>query len=79
MKLTDYREDILRLAEANNVTEDVGRDMFTANLEAAARGEKPRYAGAEGFDYGAICDQWTGMSPERKMEANAAYIEALKG
>ena len=79
MKLTYYRGTILRLAEANGATEDVGRDMFAANLEAAARGEEPRYKGAEGFDYGALCHGWTALTDEERAAQNAAYIEAIRG
>lgn len=79
MRLTDYREAILRIAEANEVTEDVSRDMFVANLEAAARGEEPRYKGAEGFDYGALCHGWTALTDEERAAECAAYIEAIRG
>ena len=78
MKLTDHREAILRLAEANEATEDVARDMFTANLEAAASGLAPRYPGAEGCDYAALGTDWAAMSDEDKAAECEAYIEDMK-
>ena len=78
MKLTDYREAILRLAEANEVTEDVARDMFVANMEAAADGQAPRYAGAEDCDYAALGRDWAAMDDGAKAAACLAYIEDMR-
>ena len=75
MRLQDYRETILLLAEANEVTEDVGRDMFIANLEASARGEEAPYKGAEDFDYTSVCDNWTSLSLDERNAACVAYME----
>jgi len=77
MKLTDYREAILRIAEANEVTEDVARDMFVANMEAVAKAEEPRYAGAEDCDYAALGRDLAAMDDEAKAAACLAYIEGM--
>ena len=54
MKLHEYTNEIIDIAEANNMSFDIGADMFLANVRNAGEGGAPYYAGAAGVDYAAL-------------------------
>lgn len=54
MKLHEYTNEIIDIAEANNMSFDIGADMFLANVRNAGVEGAPYYAGAAGVDYAAL-------------------------
>lgn len=73
MELKKYVNEIIDLAEANNMSWDVGKDMFIANIQNHGIENAPYYAGAGDFDYGAIRDEWVALTPEQKRDAKNAF------
>ena len=54
MNLMDYREEIIAVARANDVSWADARDMFLANIKNAGEDALPYYEGAEDVDYLAL-------------------------
>lgn len=55
MKLHTYTNEIIEIAKANDVSWDVGKDMFLANIRSAGQQDAPYYyQGAEDVDYAAL-------------------------
>lgn len=54
MKLITYKDEIRAISRANNVSWDVARDMFLANIRNAGIEGAPHYAGADEVDYKAL-------------------------
>lgn len=54
MKLITYKEEIRAISRENNVSWDVARDMFLANVRNAGTEGAPHYAGADEMDYKAL-------------------------
>ena len=54
MNLMDYREEIIAVARANDVSWADARDMFLANIKNAGADALPYYEGAEEVDYLAL-------------------------
>ena len=54
MKLITYKDEIRAISRANNVSWDVARDMFLANVRNAGSEGAPHYTGADEVDYMAI-------------------------
>lgn len=54
MKLITYKDEIRAISRANNVSWDVARDMFLANVRNAGIEGAPHYTGADEVDYMAI-------------------------
>ena len=68
MDLMEYKEEIIAIARANDVSWDVGRDMFLANIKNAGEDALPYYEGAEEVDYLAL----KADCPEQGTEGYAA-------
>ena len=51
MKLHTYTNEIIDVAKKNNVSWDIGADMFLANIRNAGDKDLPHYEGAKGVDY----------------------------
>ena len=54
MKLHAFVNEIFDIAHANNVSWDVGKDMFLANIRNEGLGALPHYAGADEVDFAAL-------------------------
>ena len=54
LNLMDYREEIIAIAKANDVSWADARDMFLANIKNAGENALPYYEGAEEVDYRAL-------------------------
>lgn len=54
MKLINYKEEIRAISRANDVSWDVARDMFLANVRNAGVDGAPYYPGADQVDYKAL-------------------------
>ena len=54
MKLINYKKEISAIAKANDVSWDVARDMFLANVRNTGVEGAPHYAGADEVDYVAL-------------------------
>ena len=54
MKLHEYTQEIFNISAANDVSWDVGKDMFLANIRNAGQDGLPYYHGADGLDYAAL-------------------------
>ena len=54
MKLITYKDEIRAISRANNVSWDVARDMFLANIRNAGIEGAPHYTGADEVDYMAL-------------------------
>ena len=54
LNLMDYREEIIAIAKANDVSWADARDMFLANIKNAGEDALPYYEGAEEVDYLAL-------------------------
>lgn len=52
--LMDFKREIVAIARANNVSWDVGRDMFLANIRNAGNPELPYYKGADHVPWQAL-------------------------
>ena len=78
MDLMEYKEEIIAIARANDVSWDVGRDMFLANLENAGVEGAPHYAGADGLDYTALGKEWGAMSAEEQRAQKTMYNEVTR-
>lgn len=63
MNLNTYVNEILDIATANDVSWDVGADMFLANIRNCGDETLPHYSGAY-VDYVAIKPELDAMSPE---------------
>ena len=81
MNLMDYREEIVAIAKANDVSWDVGRDMFLANIRNAGDHALPYYQGANEVDYLALKEQLprqdTAEYAEMCREFNRAFEAAV--
>lgn len=51
MRLHDYVQEIFDISAANDVSWDVGKDMFLTNIRNAGQEGMPCYPGVEGLDY----------------------------
>lgn len=67
MKLITYKEEIRAISRENNVSWDVARDMFLANIRNEGVEGAPHYAGADQVDYKAL----QGQLPELGTQAYA--------
>lgn len=72
MELKNYVNEIVNIAKANDMSWDIGMDMFVANIQNHGI-EAPYYAGAGNFDYGAIHDEWMALSVEEKTNAKNEF------
>ena len=54
LNLMDYREEIIAIAKANDVSWADARDMFLANVRNAGQDTLPYYEGADGVDWEAL-------------------------
>lgn len=63
MNLNTYVNEILDIATANDVSWDVGADMFLANIRNCGDETLPHYPGAY-VDYVAIKHELDAMAPE---------------
>ena len=54
LNLMDYREEIIAIAKANDVSWADARDMLLANIKNAGEDALPYYEGAEEVDYLAL-------------------------
>lgn len=54
MKLINYKKEIIAISKANDVSWDVARDMFLANIRNAGDPALPHYPGADEVDYKAL-------------------------
>ena len=65
LNLMDYREEIIAIAKANDVSWADARDMFLANIKNAGEDALPYYEGAEEVDYLALKEELPEMgTPE---------------
>lgn len=72
--LNQYKKEIIEIAKANDVTEDVARDMFVANLEKGKEiKDMPWYRGAEDFDYSGTSAVWLALSAAERAQAISNY------
>ena len=72
--LNQYKKEIIEIARANDVSEDVARDMFVANLEKGEEIEGlPWYGGADDFDYGEAHVEWLALSTGERAQAISNY------
>lgn len=72
--LNQYKKEIIAIARANNVTEDVARDMFIANMEKGKLIEGlPWYNGAEDFDYNEAHVEWLALTVEERARITREY------
>lgn len=63
MNLNTYVNEIMDIATANDVSWDVGADMFLANVRNSGDETLPHYPGAF-VDYAALKPELDAMSPE---------------
>ena len=76
--LLQYQDTVIAMSEANNVTEDIGLEMFIANLDKGEPVEgQPWYAGAEDFDFGELSPEWNALTREEQGAAIEAYTAAI--
>lgn len=75
MELKNYVSEIVNIAKAHNMSWDIGKDMFIANIQNHGVENAPYYAGAGNFDYGAIRDEWMALSHEEKRDAKNEFDE----
>ena len=79
--LKNYKNEIIAIAVANNMSWDIGKDMLIANIQNAGVEGAPYYAGAD-MDYAALKPEWMAMTPEQKRDAknefDAWYRDELK-
>lgn len=69
MRLLDFVNDIFDIAAANDVSWDVGLDMFLANIQnVVTYPEAPRYAGAETLDYEALSTIYGELYTEEQLK-----------
>ncbi len=54
MKLHTFVNEIFDIAHANNVSWDIGKDMFLANIRNEGMGALPHYAGADEVDFATL-------------------------
>lgn len=54
MKLIDYKNEIIAISKAEDVSWDVAMDMFLANVRNAGQEGAPHYKGADEVDYAAL-------------------------
>ena len=54
LNLIDYKQEIVAIAKANDVSWADARDMFLANIKNAGEDALPYYEGAEEVDYLAL-------------------------
>ena len=54
MKLHIFVNEIFDIAHANDVSWDVGKDMFLANIRNEGMGALPHYVGADQVDFAAL-------------------------
>lgn len=81
LNLMDYREEIIAIAKANDVSWADARDMFLANVRNAGQDTLPYYEGADGVDWEALhaeCpDIGTQEYAEMCREFNRAFEAAV--
>ena len=81
MDLMEYKEEIIAIARANDVSWDVGRDMFLANIKNAGEDALPYYEGAEEVDYLALKEELPEMGTPEYAELcedfNREFREAM--
>lgn len=73
--LKEHKGDILFIASVNDVTEDVARDMFIANVEKGEPDGTYWYDGAPWVNYNALKNEWSKLTTEEKENEAAAYLE----
>ena len=73
MDLMEYKEEIIAIARANDVSWDVGRDMFLANIRNAGQDALPYYEGAEEVDYLALKEELPQQGTEEYAEMCNAF------
>ena len=83
MKLHEYTQEIFNIAAANDVSWDVGKDMFLANIRNAGDKSLPYYPGAEGLDYAALKPHYDELADSavafgRKVRENYGRLTALR-
>jgi hypothetical protein len=67
MELKNYVNEIIDIAEANNMEWDEGKDMFLANIRNCGDEEKPHYPGAYA-DYPKLKLELAAMTDEQVTE-----------
>lgn len=72
INLKNFEKEIISIAKANNMSWDIGKDMFIANIQNAGVEGAPYYAGAD-MDYAALKPEWMAMTPEQKRDAKNEF------
>lgn len=76
MELKNHFAEIIAIACENNVSWDIGMDMFVNNMEdAEAVGDKYFYHGADDTDYKALKAEWDKLTPEDKAKAKNEFCD----
>jgi hypothetical protein len=78
INLMDYKKEIIAIAKANDVSWDVARDMFLANIRNAGGVELPGYPGAEEVDYLALQAQTPAQGTQEYADLCNAFNEAFR-
>lgn len=73
LNLMDYREEIIAIAKANDVSWADARDMFLANIKNAGEDALPYYEGAEEVDYLALKEELPQQGTEEYAEMCNAF------
>ena len=74
MELKNYVNEIIDIACANNMSWDIGLDMFVANIQNSDAPEnKCYYHGADEVDYAALRPEWMEMEEKARWEARFAF------
>lgn len=72
MNLKNFEKEIVSIAKANDMSWDIGLDMFIANIQNAGVEGAPYYAGAN-VDYAALKPEWMAMTNIDKADAKNEF------
>lgn len=77
MELKKYVNEIMDIASVNDVSWDVGMDMFIANVQNAGEDGIPYYPGAS-VDYAAMKPEWMEMTLVARAEEKNAFCDYVR-
>ena len=72
-KLNKYVNDIIAIAGANNVSWDVGADMFLANAKNVGIEGAEHYPGADHLDWKAVAEELAPLTPQAQADMLTTY------
>lgn len=74
-KLNKYVNEIISIADANDVGWDVGVNMFLANVKNHGGDGLPHYAGADGLDWAKVGAELAPFTAEDEADMVNTYCE----